>query len=246
MLNETAQQTWLLTSSTSGTKYQVIVADPTNLGGLTRVVNTWNETRIEKLIKEKTEIEKALECLRASYKQIANMPSLNDDQKQSFLDKIKNDSWDLLREKQAFVDFKTLKQRSIENHEKCCDDVTLLICWLTMQVNLSHGLQGEQIRMLSEDIVGAYSSMLYEEVALVFGNGLKGMYGQLSFRLDAQIIHGWIARYREQRKANHIEANERNHASNGGYDWTRQMPEQKAIPIASQLETIALLMSSKK
>lgn len=107
MLNETAQQTWLLTSSTSGTKYQVIVADPTNLGGLTRVVNTWNETRIEKLIKEKTEIEKALECLRASYKQIANMPSLNDDQKQSFLDKIKNDSWDLLREKQAFVDFKT-------------------------------------------------------------------------------------------------------------------------------------------
>lgn len=86
---------------------------------------------------------------------------------------------------------------------KVTDDVILLLCWLQEQLNVVHNLSDSQIEMLAVDIVQGYGSFRLEDIAACFKFGLRGAYGKIFERIDANVIHTWLRAYQQQRIDSH-------------------------------------------
>lgn len=92
------------------------------------------------------------------------------------------------------------KEGNIGNTEGVEFQIGMMIAEADKQLNVNKGFVESQIDYLAKDIRAVYPFLMLPELALIFRRGIMGNYGKSDYRLDAQIVHGWIKDYIKEKE----------------------------------------------
>lgn len=88
-----------------------------------------------------------------------------------------------------------------------------MLVWASQMLNVYANLTKDQIPFLAADILETYGHLTYEQIAHILKQGVRGEWGEVTTRLDTQIIHIWVRKYTERKKQEAIAQRESQDAS---------------------------------
>lgn len=156
---------------------------------LTRSITKINIDRIEQQQRDRDRIESELSYLRTKYRQA------EDEQQRELITKR---GTALKAAIEAMPEFPPLRALAQQNEAATIDEIQLLICWLLDNLNIANGMTPEQIETSAVLILEEYGGLRLEDVAHVLRQALKGAFGIIYNRLDAQTMLQWLGQHADE------------------------------------------------
>lgn len=76
--------------------------------------------------------------------------------------------------------------------------IDIALTRLVESLNLKYTMNGNQIKILVEDLVDRFKNESIEDFILVFKNARQGQYGEI-YRLDSAVVFGWMEQYLDEK-----------------------------------------------
>lgn len=121
-----------------------------------------------------------------------------------------------------------------------------LLGWLQSQLNVFAPMTADQLEACAAEIAASFGGLRLEDVAVCFRAGLRGEHGELTNRLDAAIVLGWLRRHQVARRAAAVEQNEREHASWRGSPHDRNDAPSAPVVIDEALKNFLLAEDERR
>ena len=155
--------------------------------------------KIEKLYLRHQEISEDIEACRDMYKRVlADIKESGENPANSRVLQDIVSKGLMLKEKLYEVGYPQPLSSLRDQGERTTAYIALMLNWMCANSNVGASLNDTQKMSLATEILESYGDLTMEETGAILRDGLRGRYGDF-YRLDATVVHTWIARYREER-----------------------------------------------
>ncbi len=119
--------------------------------------------------------------------------------RQSYIERLNPKSMrDIIRNKEKLILLDTaihyLGEKYVKGH------VMLLINAVFMKIKAGKVIEGQEVYDVASMIIDDFGHLFtFSDIKMCLTNGIKGLYGEIYDRLDAEILYKWFDRYKRQR-----------------------------------------------